>query len=150
MASFLMGIGPMTSPQPGICDSGCPYEVPNTVSTQSFQFAGFVQDNYRITPKLTVNFGLRYELNLPRTERQNRMNWLDPTLVSPLQVPGVPQLLGGEVFANSSHRYTYDTDYTNLQPRFGFAYQMAHDFVLRGGYGIYFSTPRSGAAGTGP
>ena len=150
MASFLMGMGPMTSPQPGICDSGCPYEVPNTVSTQSFQFAGFVQDNYRLTPKLTVNLGLRYEVNLPRTERFNRMNWLDPTLVSPFQVPGVPELHGGEVFAGSSNRYNYNTDYRNWQPRFGFAYQFTNNLVLRGGYGIYFSTPRSGAAGTGP
>jgi hypothetical protein len=82
------------------------------------------------------------------------MNWLDPSLKYTLQPasPGPPplQLTGGEVFASSSNRYNYDTFYKAFQPRFGFAYEMAHSFVLRGGYGIYFSQPRSGAAGTGP
>ncbi len=119
-------------------------------STQSFQYAAFVQDNYRVTPKLTLNLGMRYELNTPRTERFNRMNSLDPTALSPLQVAGLPPLHGIEVFASPSDRYNYATDYKNIQPRFGFAYQWRHTLVLRGGYGIYFSTPRSGASGTGP
>jgi Carboxypeptidase regulatory-like domain/TonB dependent receptor len=158
MASFVMGIGSMLSP--GTCS--CTYEVPNAVSTQSFQLGGFVQDNYRLSSKLTVNLGLRYELNLPRTERFNRMNWLDPKARNPLnggsityQDPITLQtvtrpLLGAEIFASPSDRYNYATDYSNLQPRFGVAYQLAHTLVLRGGYGIYYSTPRSGAAGTGP
>ena len=104
-----------------------------------------------MTPKLTVNLGLRYELSLPRTERYNRMNWLDPNAVSPLSVPGVFDTLSGiEVFADSHDRYNYDTFHKAIQPRLGFAYQLPHSFVIRGGYGIYFSTPRSGAAGTGP
>src|SRR5215470_18236235 len=79
------------------------------------------------------------------------MNWLDPNATSPLSVPGVFDTLQGvEVFANSHDRYNYDTFYRAIQPRFGFAYQLPHSFVIRGGYGIYFSTPRSGAAGTGP
>lgn len=64
MASFLMGVGTML----GTGAIGGTYEIPNVVSTQSFQFAGFVQDNYRFNPKLTINFGLRYEVNLPRTD----------------------------------------------------------------------------------
>jgi hypothetical protein len=149
MASFLMGVGSML----GTGAIGGTYEVPNVVSTQSFQLAGFVQDNYRFSPKLTFNLGLRYELNLPRTERFNRMNWLDPNVINPLNggtIPGLGTLHGAEVFASSSNRYNYDVDYSNLQPRFGFAYQLPRSFVLRGGYGIYFSTPRSGASGTGP
>jgi hypothetical protein len=148
MASFLIGVGRMNAPQP---DAGnMPYEVPNDVATQNFQFGSFLQDNFRVTPKLTLNLGLRYELSLPRTERFNRMNWLDPTLVSPLQVPGLPTLHGGEVFASSGNRYNYDTYYKAIQPRFGFAWELQHDFVVRGGYGIFFQQPRSGAAGTGP
>ncbi len=148
MASFLIGLGKMNSPQP---DAGnMPYEVPNDVATQNHQFGMFVQDNIRVNPKLTLNVGVRYELSLPRTERFNRMNWLDPNLVSPLQVPGLPTLLGGEVFASSSHRYNYDTFHKAIQPRIGFAYQAAKSTVVRGGYGVYFSQPRSGAAGTGP
>ena len=97
MASFLIGVGKMNAPQPNA--GNMPYEVPNDVATQNHQFGGFVQDNFRVTPKLTLNLGVRYELSLPRTERFNRMNWLDPTIVSPLQVPGLPTLHGGEVFS---------------------------------------------------
>jgi hypothetical protein len=150
MASFLTGIGFNSS-------GDNLYEVPNNVATQNFQFGGFVQDNFRATPKLTLNLGLRYEVSLPRTERFNRMNWLDPNVKytlepSPLAPPGTPPFnaLGGEVFVNSHNRYNYDTFYKGFQPRLGFAYQMPHDLVLRGGYGIFFSQPRSGAAGTGP
>ena len=148
MASFLLGVGP-----PGNAGGGCtPCQqgFNNFVSTQSFRYGAFVQDNFRVTPKLTLNLGIRYEISLPRTERFNRMNWLDPNAVSPLQVPGLPTLHGAEVFASPSNRTNYYTDYKAIQPRFGLAYQMPHGFVVRGGYGIYFSTPRSGAAGTGP
>jgi hypothetical protein len=148
MASFLIGLGTMIAPQPDAANM--PYEVPNDVATQNHQFGMFVQDNLRLSPKLTLNVGVRYELSLPRTERFNRMNWLDPNLVSPLQVPGLPTLHGAEVFATSDHRYNYDTYYGAVQPRIGFAYQAGTRTVVRGGYGIYFSQPRSGAAGTGP
>jgi hypothetical protein len=148
LASFLTGVG-----SPNLGGGGCtPCQqgFDNFVSTQSFRYGTFAQDNYRITPKLTLNIGLRYELSLPRTERFDRMNWLDPNAVSPLQVAGLPPLHGVEVFASPKDRYNYDTDYKDIQPRFGFAYQLPHTFVVRGGYGIYYSTPRSGASGTGP
>jgi len=150
MASFLIGVGRMGSPQPGA--GNMPYEVPNNVATQNHQFGAFLQDNFHASPKLTVNLGLRYEVSLPRTERFNRMNWLDPNLSYSLTASGLPDLSvkGGEVFASSSNRYNYDTFYKAFQPRFGFAYEAPHETVLRGGYGIYFSQPRSGAAGTGP
>ncbi len=151
MASFLTGIAWSNN---GVCNNiaDCVYEVPNDVATQSFQFAGFVQDNFRVTPKLTVNLGLRYELSLPRTERFNRMNWLDPNISYSLTATGLPDfpVKGGEVFTSSKDRYNYDTFYKAFQPRFGFAYSAGLGFVIRGGYGIYFSQPRSGAAGTGP
>lgn len=158
LASFLIGVG----------SNGNLSGFLNAVSTQSFRFAQFAQDNYRVSSKLTLNLGLRYELSLPRTERYNRMNSLDPNAVSPLQLTpaqiaqvqalGLPpqavqtlsDLHGTVVFASPHDRNNYNADYKAIQPRFGFAYQLPHTFVLRGGYGIYFSTPRSGASGTGP
>jgi hypothetical protein len=166
LASFLIGVG-----SPNLSGGGCtPCQqgFNNFVSTQSFRYGAFVQDNFKVTPKLTLNLGMRYELSLPRTERYNRMNWLDPNAVSPLQLTapqlavvqslGLPaqavqtlsNLHGIEVFASPQDRYNYFTDYKNIQPRFGLAYQLPHAFVVRGGYGIYFSTPRNSAAGTGP
>jgi hypothetical protein len=172
LASFLTGVGSPTMSGGGGC-TPCQQGFNNFVSSQSFRFGGFVQDNYRITPKLTLNLGIRYELSTPRTERFNRMSSLNPTALSPLQltpaqlqvqVPGLPPippevvqslnnlngLHGIPIFASPQNRYDYPTDYKDIQPRFGFAYQLPHSFVVRGGYGIYFSTPRSGAAGSGP
>jgi len=161
LASFLTGVGSFNGGTGGC--TPCQQGFNNFVSTQSFQFGGFVQDNYRVTPKLTLNLGLRYELNTPRTERFNRMNWLEPKLASPLQLTaaqlaGLPadeaqnlsSLTGIEVFVGPKDRHNYYYDHKDVQPRFGFAYQLPHQAVVRGGYGIYYSTPRSGAAGTGP
>ena len=166
LASFLTGVGSLFNSGGGC--TPCQQGFNNIVSTQSFQVGEFVQDNYKLNPKLTLNLGLRYELNTPRTERYNRMNWLDPSTASPLQltaaqlavaladglsgpaVQALGSLKGIEVFASPAQRHNYYYDYKNISPRVGFAYQLPHNFVARGGYGVYFSTPRSGAAGTGP
>ena len=165
LASFLIGVGPPANSAGGGC-TPCFSGFDEFVSTQSFRWGTFFQDNYRVTPKLTLNLGLRYELSQPRTERYNKMNWLDPKLVSPIQFasqpvpvaplpPGasIPSVLhGGERFVGvgGNSRSNYYTDYKDIQPRIGFAYQLPHDAVLRGGYGIFFTTPRNGASGTGP
>jgi hypothetical protein len=137
MASLLMGVG-----------DGGSYEVPDRPATQSFQYAGFIQDNFRATSKLTLNVGLRYDISTPRTERFNHMNYVDPSAASPLQVPGLPNLMGGLVYADSSHRNVTGIDYKNFGPRFGFAYTLRPNFVVRGGYGLFYDPPRNGVAGT--
>lgn len=166
LASFLIGVGSFNGGTGGC--TPCQQGFNNFVSTQSFQFGEFIQDNYKVTPKLTLNLGLRYELNTPRTERFNRMNWLDPKAASPLQLTAAQQaiaasdglsfsqvqalntLQGIEIFVSPKQRQNYYYDYKDVQPRLGFAYQLRHNLVVRGGYGIFYSTPRSGAAGTGP
>jgi hypothetical protein len=141
MASFMTGVG-----GPG---SWGQYEVPNYVSTQSFQYGGFVQDNWKVNRKLTLNIGLRYDVNTPRSERYNRMNGFDPSVVSPITAPGLGTLYGGEIFMSPSNRNNFGTDYGDIGPRFGFAYQLFNKTVIRGGYGIFYSTDKSGASGTG-
>jgi len=102
------------------------YEIPVFGATQSYQFAAFVQDNWKITPKLTLNLGLRYDLNTPRTERFNRGSYWDPDATSPLagQVPGFPNLKGAAAFIDSKDRHYFSYDTNNFAPRFGFAYQL--------------------------
>jgi hypothetical protein len=139
MASFLIGA------QPNDC-CGI-YEIPNSVASQNFEFGGFVQDNWKKSDKLALNFGLRYEVVLPRTERRNELNWLDPNVQSPITLNGT-HLLGGEIFASSRDRHSYAPDFKNIHPRFGFAYRVFHNTVVRGGYGIYFSSWRGAVAGT--
>jgi len=126
------------------------YEIQFAPATENYQYATFAQDNWKASKKLTLNMGLRWDVSLPRTERHNRQNWFDPNVVSPLQVPDLGTLHGGEVFADPSHRTVYATDWHDFQPRFGFAYQFAPKMVLRGGYGIYFGQSRSGASGVVP
>ncbi|MGC2058306.1 MAG: TonB-dependent receptor, partial [Candidatus Sulfotelmatobacter sp.] len=154
MASFLMG---------QLYGGGNSfYEIQFQPATENYQYATFAQDNWKATPKLTLNLGLRYDVSLPRTDRFNHQNWFDPNVVSPLNggsisytdpLTGNPvkrPLLGGEVFANSNQRTNYVTDWKDFQPRFGFAYQFAQKMVVRGGYGIYYGQSRSGASGVVP
>ena len=138
MASFLIGGEP---------DSWGMFEIPNSVATQNFEAAGFVQDNWKPSSKLTLNLGLRYDVVLPRTDRFNQMNWLDPNAVSPITLDG-KSLSGGERFTDAQHRTNYDPDYKDFQPRIGLAYRFDNKTVLRGGYGIYYSATRAAVAGT--
>jgi hypothetical protein len=138
MASFMMG---------QLIGGGAFYEIQYEVASENFQYAGFVQDNWKVTPKLTLNIGLRYDVSLPRTERHNRMNWFDPNVASPLVVPGLGTLHGGELFNSPSVRSDWLTDWKDIQPRFGFAWRLDNKTVMRGGYGIYFDQSRGGANG---
>jgi hypothetical protein len=138
MASFMMG---------QLMGGGGGYEVQFAPATENFQYAGFVQDNWKVTPKLTLNLGFRYDVSLPRTERHDRMNWFDPTVESPLSVPSLGTLHGGEMFTTDSERTNWKKDWKDFQPRFGFAWQFDTKTVIRGGYGIYFDQTRSGANG---
>ena len=132
------------------------YEIQFRPATTNYQYGIFGQDNWRVSPRLTLNLGLRYDVTLPRTDRYNRQNSFNPNVVNPLNggsisytdpVSGQPvtrPLLGGEVFATPSQRTNYVTDWSNIQPRFGFAFQFAPKMVIRGGYGIYYGQSRSG------
>ena len=72
LASFLTG-----TPSPNQWGE---YEISPHFSTQNYRWGGFVQDNWRKSSKLTINAGLRYDLENPRTERYNRMSHFDPTI----------------------------------------------------------------------
>ena len=111
------------------------------VSTASSYYAGYMQDEYRVTSSLTLNIGLRYEVDLPRTERHNQLSYFEAGAPSPLdgQVPGFPNLMGAMEFATSSNRTQGPTDWTNIGPRFGFAYKINDKTSFRGAYGILYA-----------
>ncbi len=140
-ASFLTGIGLPMGPNGQ-------YDVPAWVSTQSFSYAGYLQDNWRVNNRLTLTLGVRYELETPRTERHNRQSYIDPDYASPLQVPGFPNLKGALRFVDSDNRSPYGWDTNNWAPRAGLAYRLSNKTVLRAGYGMFYSTSMRGASGT--
>jgi outer membrane receptor protein involved in Fe transport len=159
MASFMMG--QMTQ---GCASNGCGSyeEIQFRPATTNYQYGFFAQDNWKVTPKLTLNLGLRYDVTLPRTDRFNHQDYFDTNAPSPLNGGSVTYsdpvtdqpvnlaLKGGEVFASSKQRTNYVTDWSNFQPRFGFAYQVVPNTVVRGGYGIYYGQSRSGVTGVVP
>ncbi len=142
IASLLLGTG----------SSGSLIQNFKDAAAQSVYTALYFQDDWRVTRKLTLNLGLRYDLDTPRTERFNRMNYFDPNATSPLasQVPGFSNLKGGLVFVgvNGQPRTQYIMDKNNLAPRFGFAYQLSKNTVIRGGFGNIFAISLQQAHGT--
>ena len=122
------------------------------VASQSFYNAAYFQDDWRVTSKLTLNLGVRYDYDTPRTERYNRMNYFDPNAVSPLtgKVPGIPTIKGGVVFVgvNGNPRHQYIKDLNNLAPRLGLAYQVNEKTVVRAGYSHIFGPSNQAAQGT--
>ena len=142
-ASFLLGTG---QPNDVLIQNW------KNVAANSFYWAGYAQDDWRLTTKLTLNLGLRYDLDVPRTERYNRMNYFDPDAPSPLaqQVPGFPNLKGGVVFVgvDGRSRYQYNWDTNNIAPRLGFAYQLNQKTAVRGGYSHIYGPSNQAAQGT--
>ena len=120
---------------------------------QTLYHGVFVQDDWRVNDKLTLNLGLRYEYEGATTERDNRnVRGFDPTatlgITSAAQaayaaspIPEISaanfKVLGGLQFADGSNRGFYKADTNNFQPRVGLAYQIDDKTVLRGGWAIY-------------
>jgi hypothetical protein len=129
--------------------SGGEMDLDYATATASGYFGTYVQDDWRVTPKLTLNLGVRYDFDIPRTERFNRLNWFDYGAVSPIagQVPAFPNLKGQMLYASSSRRSPYNGDYNNIQPRIGIAYALGNKMSIRAGYGIYYSVSRASIKG---
>ncbi|MBI3679595.1 MAG: TonB-dependent receptor [Acidobacteria bacterium] len=131
MASILLG-----TPSGGNLGGSTPY------SLRHYYYAGFVQDDWKVTRKLTLNLGLRYEIETPYRERYDRLTYgFDYTSPNPVQVPGM-QLRGGLLFAGASGqpRWQGQFDKNNFGPRFGLAYQLRSTTVLRMGYGLFYGS----------
>lgn len=146
LASFLFGL-----------PSGGSYMLADTYAAQSTVWSAYFKDDWKATRKLTVNLGLRYELEGPVTERYNRtVRGFDPNFVQPTEaqaranyakdpIPELPpadfKVRGGLTFAGvgGQPRTLWDRNTKNFMPRIGLAYSLTRKTVFRAGYGIYFS-----------
>lgn len=138
IASMLIGWG-----------SGGDYHLDPWSASASQYYGFYAQDDWKLTRKLTINLGLRYDFDLPRTERYNRLSWFDPNAPSPLagKVPEFPNLKGQFRFVDDKNRSPIDGDYNNVQPRIGFAYALDEKTSIRTGYGIYYTLSRATVKG---
>jgi hypothetical protein len=109
----------------------------------------FVQDNFKVTSRLTLNLGVRYEIFIPRTDTNLTLSTFDPTIPN----PAASGRLGALSFAGSGPGRNGFVRFghiflDNFGPRIGAAFQMTPKTVLRGGYGIFYS-PSNGNTGGG-
>jgi len=114
--------------------------------------AAFLQNDWKVKPNLTLNLGVRYSLELPRTEKNNLQGVFMPQLAqsfpltSPITLPGSGQVISSILvppFAYAGRggrsKYLMPIERFNFEPRFGFAWaplSRANSFVVRGGYGL--------------
>ena len=118
----------------------------------------YLHDDFKVGPKLTLNLGLRYELETPLTERFDRLvSGFAGDQSNPIEaqakanyalnpIPEIPpdqfRVLGGLTYVSAGGigRSPYDGERNNFQPRIGFAYQLFRDTILRGGFGLFYDT----------
>jgi Carboxypeptidase regulatory-like domain len=117
-------------------------EVNNASRTESeylhslaWEFGTYVQDNWKVTPKLTVNAGIRWDLYSPRYLSNNHQNSFDETGINPVSnTPGVITFAG----VNGQSKYANDFDDVMFSPRLGAAYTFNNHWVVRGGAAVLF------------
>ncbi len=117
---------------------------------QQYYVAAYFHDDWKVSRRLTLNLGLRNDLNVPPHERWNRMNGpFDPSVKSAVtpstaaNCPACANLNGSLTFAGAGSIPSRPArlNKNNWQPRVGFAYQLTSKLVTRGGVGLYYSNP---------
>lgn len=129
-ASFLLGA----------VDSGSAY-YRSSLPGGRYKYIGFYfDDSYKFSRKLTLDLGLRYEIQIPTSDALGRVSYMNPTLPNPGagNLPGA-YVFGGSGAGRSGFNRFFDIHYNNLAPRAGFAYSLNPKTVIRGGYGIFYS-----------
>lgn len=159
-SSGSFGFTPLITAQPGVANTGLAFASfllgeansasivrPDVIASHAGYWAWYLQDDWRVTDRLTLNIGLRWEMELPRTVEEDRMNSFDTQAINPVSgTPGVITFAG----RNGVPRSAYDADANNFGPRFGFAWRMpgAKNTVVRGGGGLFYGPTVSNIVAT--
>ncbi len=147
-ADFLLGLPDTTERKPPVPGS------PTTSYPDRWSFNIFMQDDWKASPSLTLNYGLRWELNNSMGEKYSRLSSFDPSIGN--GKGGIRLVQGWEKRYQASIDFYkslypdllfetadsyYQNDYNNLAPRLGFAWSPsgATSTVVRGGYGIFYN-----------
>lgn len=142
LASFMVGAG-----NPGNGSAGSTGF--NAYPAPTYYLHGmYVQDDWKARRNLTLNLGIRYDIQMPPTARHNEQAYFDLHALNPISVTtGIP-VYGEIVYNQPGDRFLYNPNLHDLSPRIGFSYAMMSKLVLRGGYGIYYA--RNFYGGNGP
>ena len=137
-ASFLLGI-----------PDGANLSSLHTVYYWRNTYAVFAQDDWQVNKRLTLNLGLRYELFMPVTEQHNQLATFDfatGTLIMPKgqTTPLTPTIASFLPAQSTAPAGLINADRKDFAPRLGFAFQLTPNFVLRGGYGIFYGGQENG------
>jgi hypothetical protein len=135
LATFLIG---------GVNSAGI--QISDQIQTRAFYLAGYAQDDWRLTSRLTINLGLRWETELPRRSVDGSQNSFDPTRNNPVSgTPGVVTFSGRDGVPLNA----FATDWNNFGPRAGFAYRLPFqkETVIRSGAGAFFGSTVSNTIG---
>lgn len=138
LASFLLGTPDTASVTPS-----------PALAMQTKYYATFVQADWKVTPKLTLNMGLRYDYETPRTDRYNQLSNFDFGATPAINGTGL-NLKGALSFVgvNGVTRYQSNPDKNNIAPRLGFAWKAVDKTVIRAGVGLFYGT-MMGVGGAG-
>jgi len=135
LASFLLGEVNAASIQ-----------VSDKIPSRASYLALYAQDDWRVSDRLTINAGLRWEVEFPRRVVGSKMNSFDPLAINPASgTPGVVTFAG----LDGTPERAFHTDWNNIGPRIGFAYRLpgAHETVIRGGAGFFYGPTVSNTIG---
>ncbi len=108
------------------------FSIPYIYAPVQKYFAPWMNDDFKVTPNLTLTFGLRFDWGSGLSEQYGRFSTFSETAANPL----AGNHLGADVFGN---QYAAGNSNWNAGPRFGFAYNFKQKNVIRGGYGIYYA-----------
>jgi Cna protein B-type domain. len=131
--------------------TGSDYHIEPKAFSRSAYWGFYFQDDWKITSKLTLNLGLRYDFDVPRWEKLNRYSYWDLNAQSPIKAEGY-DTRGVIRFVNDDRRSDFKADLNNWQPRVGFAYALTPKTAIRAGYGLFYTLSRAtvyGRPGTG-
>lgn len=131
--------------------TGSDYHIEPKAFSRSKYWGFFLQDDWKISRKLTLNLGLRYDFDVPRWEVLDRYSYWDLNAQSRLRAPGY-DTRGVMKFVDDKTPSPFDADMNNWQPRVGFAYAADSKTAIRGGYGLFYTLSRAtvfGRPGTG-
>ncbi|HBY59954.1 MAG TPA: hypothetical protein DEH78_09025, partial [Solibacterales bacterium] len=135
MATFLLGGA-----------NSAAIQISDRIATRAYYLAGYIQDDWRVSSRLTVNLGLRWETELPRRSPDNSQNTFDPLRLNPVSgTPGVVRFSGRDAVPRTAFR----TDWNNYGPRVGFAYRLPlrRETVARAAFGAFFGSTVSNTVG---